>query len=232
MCESWDDHINEGGRHEQLRRRHRYSGRHEARGRRHPGCRRRPRQARSTRASVEARRRLPVRERLPGRPVHAARVGMLGPVRRQDHVGGARLGRGPLPDRLRHRGRARRARRRAGSTSARCSTTRRRARSSSPMARAIAPPDPRPTSPATAPSPPSAIRTATAGCSRRSRPGFPAGSRRDTTLRIGADLATALRRAAAAHGEHEARTGKADAELARLVRRVHGARAGRRGAAA
>ena len=43
---------------------------------------------------------------------------------------------------------------------------------------------------------------------------------------------SALRRAAAAHGEHEKRTGQRDAELARLVRRVHGGGAGRRRVAA
>ena len=42
------------------------------------------------------------------------------------------LGPGPVPGRLRHPGRARRARRRAASRSARCSTRRRRAPSSSP----------------------------------------------------------------------------------------------------
>ena len=39
------------------------------------------------------------------------------------------------------------------------------------------------------------------------------------------DLASALRRAAAAHGEHEKRTGRVRRELAGLVRRVHGGRA-------
>ena len=47
-----------------------------------------------------------------------------------------------------------------------------------------------------------------------------------TTFASANGLASALRRAAAAHGQHEARTGQAD-ELARLVRRVHGVRAGR-----
>ena len=42
-----------------------------------------------------------------------------------------------------------------------------------------------------------------------------------------ADLAEALRRAAAAHGEHEARTGQGGPGLAELVRDVHGPRAGR-----
>ena len=52
----------------------------------------------------------------------------------------------------------------------------RRARSSSPTARAVASAGPRPTTPATAPSPRSATRTATAGCCRRSRRGCPAAS--------------------------------------------------------
>ena len=59
---------------------------------------------------MAARRRLRVRQRVPGHPVHAARLGGLGPVRYEDHVGPARLGRGPLPDRVRHPGRAGRAR--------------------------------------------------------------------------------------------------------------------------
>ena len=42
------------------------------------------------------------------------------------------------------------------------------------------------------------------------------------------DLASALRRAAAAHGEHEKRIGQPDRELARLVRRLHGGGAERR----
>ena len=45
------------------------------------------------------------------------------------------------------------------------------------------------------------------------------------------DLASAFRRAEAAHGEHEKRTGQRDAELARLVCRVHGG-GGKRGGAA
>ena len=50
--------------------------------------------------------------------------------------------------------------------------------------------------------------------------------RRRDGVRLGADLASALRRAEAAHGEHEKRTGAARRELARLVRRVHGSGAG------
>ena len=50
-------------------------------------------------------------------------------------------------------------------------------------------------------------------------------------VRVGGRPVEALRRAAAAHGQHEARTGGSRRELAGLVRRVHGARAGRRRAA-
>ena len=58
----------------------------------------------------------------------------------------------------------------------------------------------------------SAIRTATAGCCRRSRRGCPAGSTRPRRRsRPASDLASALRRAEAAHGEHEKRTGQRDA---------------------
>jgi hypothetical protein len=45
-------------------------------------------------------------------------------------------------------------------------------------------------------------------------------------------LASALRRPETAHGEHEKRTGQRDANWPRLVRHVHGRRAGRHGAAA
>jgi hypothetical protein len=76
--------------------------------------------------------------------------------------------------------------------------------------------------------PRSASRTATAGCSRRSPPAFPAGDpgpelviagpavlrRRGTQMQVtfdsAADLAEARRRAAAAHGQHEERTGRPD----------------------
>ena len=53
-----------------------------------------------------------------------------------------------------------------------------------------------------------------------------------TTFASANDLANAFRRAEAAHGEHEKRTGAARRELARLVCRVHDAGAGRNGAAA
>jgi len=51
-----------------------------------------------------------------------------------------------------------------------------------------------------------------------------------TSFGSASDLASALRRAAAAHGKHEKRIG--EAELAGLVRHVHGGRTVRRRAAA
>ena len=75
-----------------------------------------------------------VRQRLPGRPVHAAGLAVLGPVRHEHHAGRARLGAGPLPDRLRHRGRARRARRPRRRGQRGVPPRRRRARSSRPTA--------------------------------------------------------------------------------------------------
>jgi catechol 2,3-dioxygenase-like lactoylglutathione lyase family enzyme len=49
-----------------------------------------------------------------------------------------------------------------------------------------------------------------------------------TTFASASDLASALRRAAAAHGEHEKRIGRGRCELARLVCRVYGGGAERR----
>ncbi len=63
---------------------------------------------------------------------------------------------------------------------------------------------------ATARSPRSVIRTATAGCSRRSRCGWPVVLTRDDDLRVGERSGERASRAAAAHGQHEARTGQAD----------------------
>ena len=60
---------------------------------------------------------------------------------------------------------------------------------------------------------------------------LPAGSTGRTTYASAEDLASAIRRAADAHGEHEKRIGAGGRGLARLVRRVHGGGAGRDGAA-
>ena len=86
---------------------------------------------------------------------------------------------------------------------------------------------------ATARSPRSMIRTATAGCSRRSRRGCPVAStpRRRPSASAN-DLASAFRRAEAAHGAARKAHGRAARrKLARLVRRVHGGGAGWDGAA-
>ena len=86
---------------------------------------------------------------------------------------------------------------------------------------------------ATARSPRSAIRTATAGCSRRSPRACPDASTR-TTDAFGSSPTispSALRRAAAAHGEHEKRTGERDADWPDWYAEYMVARAGRRGAA-
>ena len=58
----------------------------------------------------------------------------------------------------------------------------------------------------------STTRTATAGCCRRSRPGSPAVWRATRRYTSASDLAQAFRRAEAAHGEHEKRTGQRDAD--------------------
>ena len=103
---------------------------------------------------------------LPRRPVHAAGLRVLDHLRHGRHDGRARLGPGPASDRLRHRGRARRARR-----------PRRRRQRGVPRRRRRVPPRRRRgarqrpatrSAAATARSPRSAIRTATAGCCRRS----------------------------------------------------------------
>ena len=71
---------------------------------------------------------------------------------------------------------------------------------------------PDPAAAATARSPRSRIPTATAGCCRRSPRDCPdAWTPSDTTFTSSTELAAALRRAAAAHGEHEKRTGGHDA---------------------
>ena len=165
---------------------------------------------------------------VPDRPAHASWFGVLDPVRRADDDRRARVGAEHVPDRRRRRGGARRAHgaRRRGRRGLPRRIHRRPVRSRS----AVSPAAPR-TAPPTAPSRPSAIPTATAGSSRRSRSDFPAASIRRRRYASIADLAGALRRAAAAHGEHEARIGAGRRELARLVRRVHGGRGGRNRAA-
>jgi hypothetical protein len=85
--------------------------RHEARGRRHPGSRRRARQALLRQPGLEGRRRLRHGRRVSGRAIHASRLAVLDPLRHRRHDGRAGLGGGPLSHRVGHRGGARRARR-------------------------------------------------------------------------------------------------------------------------
>ena len=114
------------------------------------------------------------RRRLRRGPVHAAGLRVLGPVRHEPHVGRARLGPGPLPDRLRHRGGARRAgrprrRRGRGLPPRRAPVPGRAAGGRRPRARSRQLRLVRHRS---------ATRTATSGCCRRSPPGCPGGSTR------------------------------------------------------
>ena len=112
---------------------------------------------------------------VPDRPAHPAGLRLLDPVRHQAHAAVARVCRGPLPDRVRHRGCATAAPRprgrgrggvprRSGRREVRAGRERQarraRRRITAPMARSRR----------------SSIPTATAGFSRRSRRGFPAGS--------------------------------------------------------
>ena len=190
-----------------------------ARGRRHPGRRRRPLQGLLRRPRLAAGRRLPLRQRLPRRPAHPAGLAVLGAVRHRDHDGGARHRPGALPGRLRHRGGPRRARRprcrrqrRVPPRAARRSVLHRRGgRAAGPARRRRR---------ATARSPPSTTPTATAGCSRRSRPGCRAGSTRQTSFpsvaRPGAGAAPGRGRPRGARGPRRRRVRR---ELAGLVRR-------------
>ena len=51
-------------------------------------------------AWVEARCRFPIRQRIPGRPIHASRLGVLGPIWHEDNDGLAGLCPRSLPDRF------------------------------------------------------------------------------------------------------------------------------------
>ena len=111
------------------------------------------------------------RRRLPGDPVHAARLRVLDHLRQERHRGGTRLRPGPVPDRLRHRGRPQRTARPRRQDQRGVPRRRRRVRRhrTSPICLGGSGSAVRiPSIAATARSPRSAIRTATAGCSRRS----------------------------------------------------------------
>ena len=147
---------------------------------------------------------------LAGHPVHAARLAMLGHLRQQRHRGGARLRAGTVPDRLRHRGRPRRPARARGCDRRGVSRRRRRA---CRHGRALSVRD--------APGQRSGSGAGSYGSYASFKdpdgngwlfqeitarlPGRVDAS--DTTFTSSNELAAALRRAAAAHGEHEKRTG-------------------------
>ncbi len=177
-------HHEHDGRPNELRSarrkgRDRRESRLEARGDRHSrfGCR--PREEVLPAARMATRCRLRVRQRLPRRPAHAARLGVLDPVRDERHRRCTRRARCTW----------RRSQRGLPRGDARCSApargndgsrSRRRARSRE-------------------------LLTAR-------RPGRV--ERNGAAFSSASDLAGALRRAEAAHGEHERRTGQRDKEWA------------------
>ena len=186
-------------------------------------------------ARVAARRRLRRRQRLPRDPVHAAWLRVLGHLRQERHRGRARLRPGPVPDRLRHRGRPQRAarsrRRDQRGVPRRSRRVRWHGRALPVWAARVSGPDPE-------------HRSYRSFASFRDPDGngwlFQEITTRlpgridsaTTTFASVSDLASAFRRAEAAHGQHEKRIGRAARrELARLVRRVHGGGAGWDGAA-
>ena len=167
----------EGGRDEYRRRKQTKYSRQpageargiQARGRRRAGLGCRPGQGLLRGSGLAARRRSRRRGRLPADAADASGSGLLDHLRRGRLLGAAGLGPGPAPRGVRHRRRPVPTSSRAGSRSARPSTT--------PRASSITP-GPRdawtarlPDTGTTARSPRSATRTATAGSSRRSRPG-------------------------------------------------------------
>ena len=180
--------------------------------------------------SGRRRRRLRPRRRLPRDPVHAA--GLRCSIIFGKNVTGrdAGLRSRTVSDRLRHCGCARGTGRARHSTRARCSTTRGRVHRQDralPVGRHRVSDRSR-ASAAIARSSLSTTPTATAGCCRRSRRGCPDGCRSPRRTGRRATWHEAMRRAAAAHGEHEAPDGRGRPQLAGLVRGIHGARAGRR----
>ena len=179
---------------------------------------------------MAARRRLRLRQRLPGRPVHAPRLGLLGSVRHEHHLVRAWLGQGlylvvsdieAAREELAARGVDVSEVFHAGTPGAQF--------------------QPDGSGRVSGPAPDHASYGSFATFSDPDGNGWLLQEittrlpgridAADTAFASAADLASALRRAAAAHGEHEKRTGEARRELARLVRRVHGGGAGRDGAA-
>jgi catechol 2,3-dioxygenase-like lactoylglutathione lyase family enzyme len=147
---------------------------------------------------------------VPRDPVHAARLRLLGHLWRKRHRGGARLGPGPVSDRLRYRGRPRRAarpRRRGQRSRSMAPGTGMSARTS-PICSAG--------SASTARIPRAAATAAFASFSDPDGNGWlfqeitarlPGRVKGSTSFGSSAELAAALRRAEAAHGEHEKRIG-------------------------
>ena len=131
-----------------------------------PGLRRRIAPNASMATSVGAGHRLRIGRRLSGNPVHAARLGLLDHLRQERHDGCTRLGEGLAPDRVRHRGHPSRHCSAAGSQSVSCSMTP-AAFSIMPLQKTCSVVQIR-SGKATHHTLRSAIRTATAGCSRKS----------------------------------------------------------------
>src|SRR4051794_1021532 len=193
------------------RRRDRQGRRHEARSGRHPSLRRPAREGVLRAARVAARRRLLLRQRLPGRPVHAARIAVLDPVRPRHDAGGARHGAEHVPRRRRHRSRVRGPR----GDGARVT----------PVFPPAAPGAQSRAAPAGPLAGPAADRATYGSFAAFSDPDGNVWLLQEVTARLPgrvdaaatsfattADLAAAMGRAKAAHGEHEKRTGVPDAE--------------------
>ena len=153
-------------------------------------------------------------ERLPRDPVHAAWLRVLGHLRQKRHRGGARLRPGPVPDRLRHRGRPRRAARSRRRDQRGVPRRRRRVRGRGRALPVRAAPGQR--SGSRASQLPLVRLVQRSGRQRLAVPGdhdaaARARRRHATSFASANDLASAFRRAEAAHGEHEKRTGQRDA---------------------
>ena len=185
------------------RNRERAARRHEARGHRHPrlGCR--SRQALLQQAGLEARRRLRRRRPFPGRAVHASGLAGLDPLRQGSDVGRARLGERAL--------------------SSSCPTSRRRAPISSAAVSTWAKSSTRRSGTSADPRPGSGAAQLLSYAAFKDPDGntwllqevtvrFPDGWTRTRRRSLRWPISRPrFRRAEAAHGEHEKRTGVRDA---------------------
>ena len=152
------------------------------------------------RAGLEARRRLRRRRHVSGRAGHASGLAVLGPLRHGAHIRSARFGERDVPRRHGHRGSARRAR---PATVPRSSETFHRAGPGQPPIPGRHPEGHSYSSFATF-SDPDGNGWLLQEVTQR----LPGRVEADaTTFASSTDLAAALRRASAAHGEHEKRTG-------------------------